>query len=536
MSEEILNVDVLIVGAGPAGLAAAIRLKQRCKATGKDLSVCVLEKGAEVGAHIISGAVIDPKALNELIPDWQTLYPDHTPVGEERFSYLTETKAHLLPLPNTMRNQGNFVVSLSKLCRFLGDYAQSLGVDIFPGFPAAGLLMENNTVIGIKTKPQGLDKHGEPTTQYIPATHIHGKHILIAEGARGSLSRQLIDHYNLTEGRCPQTYGLGIKEIWQVPRKESLAGRVKHTVGWPLKPDTYGGGFIYHLDAEHVAVGFVVGLDYANPNLSPFELFQQFKTHSNIRPFLEEGRRIGYGARALTEGGYQSIPKLTFPGGYLIGCAAGFMNVARLKGSHTAIKSGMLAAECVYEKLVEQQTPNFDERIAQSWIIEELYPVRNIRPGFKKGLWHGLLNAAFETYISHGKSPWTLKNTADHLSLNKALKLDKIIYPEPDNIITFDRLSSLALSGVHHRENQPCHLVLKNPATAILENYMIYNSPEQFYCPAGVYEIIADESIPRLQINAANCLHCKACDIKDPTQNIVWETPEGSGGPHYTDM
>ncbi len=519
VNREQMEFDVVIVGAGPAGLSAAIRLKQLCKQHETELSVCVLEKGSEVGAHILSGAVLEPRALNELLPDWQSSgAPITQKVSNDKFCFLSQHKSFSLPTPPQMKNDGNYIISLGLFCRWLAKQAEALGVSIFPGFPAADVVSENNKVVGVITSEQD----GQP------GVLLKSKHLMLAEGARGSLTRQLVKHFNL-QGECEQTYGLGIKEIWQVDSKQHKPGSVMHTVGWPLDQNTYGGSFIYHLENNKVAVGFVVGLDYANPYLSPFEELQKFKTHPSIKPLFENGERIAYGARALTEGGWQSIPTLSFPGGFLIGCAAGFMNVPKIKGNHTAMKSGMLAAECIFNKA------DFDKTLRESWVGKELHEVRNIRPGFKFGLAPGLCNAAIES-ITHGNSPWTLKHKVDYKTLKPAKQCKKINYPKPDNKITFDRLTSVRLTAVSHREGELSHLVLSNPEKAISLNYKVYDSPEQYYCPAAVYEIIETGEQARLQINASNCIHCKTCDIKDPSQNITWETPEGGDGPNYGEM
>ncbi len=520
VNHEQMEFDVIIVGAGPAGLSAAIRLKQLCKQHETDLNVCILEKGSEVGAHILSGAVLEPRALNELIPDWQQRNaPITQSVTHDHFCFLTHNKSYRLPTPKPMHNHGNYIISLGLFCRWLAHYAEELGVTIFPGFPAADVVMKDNKVVGVITSPQANE----------PGIVLTCKHLLVAEGARGSLTRQLMDHFQL-QGECAQTYGLGVKEIWQVDNNLHQSGLVMHTIGWPLDQNTYGGSFIYHLPDKKIALGFVVGLDYENPYLSPFDELQKFKTHPSIKPLFEHGERIAYGARALTEGGWQSIPTLSFPGGYLIGCAAGFMNVPKIKGNHTAMKSGMLAAECIFNKT------DYDQTLRNSWIGKELHDVRNIRPGFKYGLIPGLTNAALETYITHGKSPWTLTHKIDYQTLKPAKQSKKIDYPKPDNKLTFDRLTSVRLTGVSHREGEPCHLVLTDPDKAISLNYQVYNSPEQYYCPAAVYEIVQHEQKPKLQINSGNCIHCKTCDIKDPSQNIVWKTPEGGDGPNYGDM
>lgn len=542
VDQESMEFDVIIVGAGPSGLSAAIKLKQLALASGKELSVCILEKGAQVGAHILSGAVLEPRSLKELLPEtWQDA-PLDTPVNQDQFYFMTEKKAYKLPTPKPMHNEGNYIISLGELCKFLGEQAEILGCEIYPGFAASEILYnDKNQVIGVCTGDVGIDKEGKETANYQPGMRLLAKQTLLAEGCRGQLSQTLMARYHLRDNCQPQTYGLGIKEIWQVDPKNHEAGKVIHTIGWPMDHATYGGSFIYHLSKNRVALGFVVGLDYKNPWLNPFAEFQRFKTHPFISPILTGGERLAYGARALNEGGWQSLPKLTFPGGALIGDAAGFLNVPKIKGIHTAMQSGMLAAEACFESFNKEETVQYElvtypEKIKKSWIAEELYSVRNIRPGFKYGLIPGLLNAGFETYITRGKSPWTLKNHADYTCLVPAAKAKKIEYPKPDGKLTFDRLSSVFLSNTFHEENQPPHLKLKQPRLAIDVNLKTYASPESRYCPAAVYEIIEEEQGPRLQINAQNCIHCKTCDIKDPRQNIVWHAPEGGGGPNYTGM
>ncbi|ARM35169.1 electron transfer flavoprotein-ubiquinone oxidoreductase [Legionella longbeachae] len=542
MDYETMEFDVIIVGAGPAGLSAAIKLKQLALNAQKKISVCILEKGAQVGAHILSGAVLEPRSLKELLPGtWQEA-PLDTPVKEDFFYFLTQKHSYNLPTPKPMHNEGNYIISLGELCIFLAEQAEALGCEIYPGFSAVNALYnDQNQVIGVATGCVGLDKNKEKTHNYQPGMHLLAKHTLLAEGCRGQLSQHLMSHYHLRDKVNPQTYGLGIKEIWQVKAEQHKPGQVIHTVGWPMDHATYGGSFVYHLSNQRVALGFVVGLDYKNPWLNPFAEFQRFKTHPLIKPMLMGGERISYGARALNEGGWQSLPKLTFPGGALIGDAAGFLNVPKIKGIHTAMQSGMLAAEACFEAL-QQENPNpteltsYTEKVKNSWLEKELYAVRNIRPGFKYGLLPGLINAAFETYITRGHSPWTLTNHVDNKTLIPANKARKIDYPKPDGVITFDKLSSVFLANTYHEENQPCHLVLKNQQVAIDINLKEYAFPEGRYCPAAVYEIIAEEKGPRLQINAQNCIHCKTCDIKDPRQNIVWHAPEGGGGPNYSGM
>ncbi len=539
---EVMEYDVLVVGAGPSGLSAAIRLKQLAAEGGNDLSVCVIEKGSEVGAHLLSGAVFEPHALDELIPDWREKgAPLGTPAREDRFLYLTATRAHRFPVtPPQMDNHGNHIISLGNLARWMAAQAEELGVEIYPGFAAAEVLYdEAGAVKGVATGDMGIGKSGERTANYTPGMELHARQTIFAEGCRGSLTKTLFERFGLRDGVDPQTYGIGIKELWEVDPAKSQPGLIVHTIGWPLDSKTYGGSWLYHMDGNLVSVGFVVGLDYANPHLSPFEEFQRYKTHPAIRPIFEGGRRIAYGARALSEGGFQSIPRLTFPGGVIVGDAAGFLNVPKIKGNHTAMKSGMVAAEAVYEHLSGGaeggEVTAYPERLKQSWLWSELHAVRNIRPGFQKGLWAGLANAAFET-ATKGKSPWTLHHRhPDHTTLMKAGEAPKIAYPKPDGVVSFDRLSSVYLSNTNHEENQPAHLTLKDAETPIRVNLALYDAPETRYCPAGVYEIVRNEdgSNPRLQINAQNCVHCKTCDIKDPTQNINWVVPEGGGGPNY---
>jgi len=545
MERESMEYDVVIVGAGPAGLTAAIRLKQLEAEQGREVSVCVLEKGSEVGAHILSGAVLEPRSLNELIPDWADKgAPLNTPAKRDSFVLLTERSSFRFPVtPPQMRNDGNYIISLGNLCRWLGEQAEALGVEIYPGFPAAEVIYgDRGEVCGVVTGDLGVGRDGKPTDHHQPGMELRAKQTLFAEGCRGSLTKTLFDKFGLREGVDPQTFGIGLKELWEIDPAKHRQGDITHTIGWPLDSRTYGGSFLYHLEHNQVAVGFVVGLDYENPYFDPFLEFQRFKTHPTIRPLFEGGRRISYGARALNEGGFQSIPKLTFPGGALIGCTAGFMNVPKIKGTHTAMKSAMLAAESVYEMLTEDGTgaeaTAYPERLRDSWVWSELRAVRNIRPAFRNGLLYGLANAALEAYVFRGKAPWTMHHHADHTTLKKKTEAKPIAYPKPDGEITFDRLSSVYLSNTIHEENQPVHLVLKDPSIAIEHNLALYDAPEQRYCPAAVYEIVRDEDggNPRLQINAANCVHCKTCDIKDPLQNINWVTPEGGGGPNYPNM
>jgi electron-transferring-flavoprotein dehydrogenase len=543
VQRETLSYDVVIVGAGPAGLCAAIRYAQLCRQANQQPSICVVDKGQEVGAHILSGAVLDPRTLNELLPDWQNQNaPIETKVSEDHFVLLTQKHAFNLPTPPQMRNEGNFVVSLGLLCKWLAQIAQDLGVEIYPGFAATQFLLnEQNTVIGINIGDKGLDKNRQPKPNFLPGINLLGKQTLFAEGCRGSLSQQLIAHFSLSKNAQPQTYGIGLKEIWEIDPSQHRPGKVVHTVGWPLDQKTYGGSFIYHWGKNLLSIGFVVGLDYQNPFLDPYQEFQRFKHHPMLAPVLANGRCINYGARALNEGGYQSIPHLTFAGGMLIGDSAGFLNVPKIKGIHNAMKSGSLAAEAVFAAFAQQSVPSeitqYQEKIKQSWIFQELYQARNIRPGFRWGLWPGLLNAAIDTTILRGHAPWTFSHANDYASLKLAKACQPIIYPKPDGKISFDKMTSVALTNVFHEENEPCHLILKDPTLAITVNWQEYAGPEQRYCPAGVYEFVDDQQgNKRLQINAVNCIHCKTCDIKDPRQNIVWTPPEGGEGPHYGQM
>jgi electron-transferring-flavoprotein dehydrogenase len=533
---EAMEFDVLIVGAGPAGLAAAIRIKQ----LSPDAAVCIVEKGGEVGAHILSGAVLEPRALDELIPDWREDPPAlTTPAGDDRFMMLTETRAIKLPTPPQMNNHGNYVVSLGNVARWLGARAEALGVEIYPGFAASETIIEDGVVKGVVAGVMGISRDGSEGPNYQPGMELRASYTLFAEGCRGSLTKKLFETYALRDGVQEQTYAIGLKELWQIPKEKHTPGLIWHSTGWPLKSDTYGGSWLYMLGEDLVSVGFVVGLDYPNPWLSPFDEFQRFKTHPEVRKFLEGGKRISYGARALNEGGFQSIPKLVFPGGALIGDTAGFLNVPKIKGTHTAMKSGMVAAEAVVAALAsDDRAPvlaEYPAMLEQSWLWEELKAVRNIRPAFAKwGMWGGLVNAALDTYVFKGRAPWTMGHHADHASLKTAAEAPKIDYPKPDGVLSFDRNSSVFLSNTNHEEDQPAHLKLRDPGKWLAENFVKYASPESRYCPAGVYEAVEDgQGGHRLQINAQNCVHCKTCDIKDPTQNIDWCTPEGAGGPNY---
>lgn len=547
IERDSMFYDVLIVGAGPAGLSAAIRLKQLAAEHGRDIGVCIVEKGSEVGANILSGAVLDPKALNELIPDWKERgAPVSRSVSEDRVLFLTKKYAFKLPTAPSFRNKGNYIISLGLLTRWLAEQAEALGVEIYPGFAASEILYHpDGSVKGIATGDMGVGKDGQPTGNFQPGMELYAQQTLFAEGCRGSLTKQFIRRFNLDQNSQPPTYGLGIKEIWEIKAENARPGLVVHSTGWPLDSKTYGGSFLYHLDGNRVAVGFVVGLDYQNPYLSPFEEFQRFKTHPAIAPVFSDGRRLAYGARALAEGGLQSLPKLTAPGAAIVGDAAGFLNVPRIKGIHCAIKSAMLAAEAVFPVLDNEgenaqngkEAAAYQNLFEQSWLYRELHAARNIRPSFKWGMWPAFAYTGLEQYILKGRAPWTLKHHGtDHGSLKKAAACRPIAYPKPDGVLTFDRLSSVFLANVSHEEDQPSHLLLRDPQTMIDVNYKEYASPETRYCPAGVYEIHEENGSPRLHINAANCIHCKTCDIKDPTQNITWICPEGGGGPNYGDM
>ncbi len=547
MDREAMEFDVVIVGAGPAGLGAAIRIKQQAAEADREISVCVLEKGSEVGAHILSGAVFQPDALNELFPDWQQRgAPLNTAVTQDEFRLFTEANSLRIAnflLPSELHNHGNYIISLGSLCRWLAEQAEALGVEIYPGFAASEVLFHpDGRVKGVATGDMGVGRDGAPKESYQPGMELHATYTLIAEGVRGSLAKQIIARFALDAACQPQTYGLGIKELWEVDPAKHMPGKVIHGFGWPMDMGTYGGGFVYHFDKNLVSVGYVVALDYKNPNLSPFEEMQRFKTHPDLQDLFEGGRRIAYGARAINEGGLQSIPKLVFPGGALIGCSAGFVNVPKIKGSHNALKTGMLAADAIVEAMVATDTPpailaDYPAKLEKSWVWKELKAVRNCRPAFRWGLLPGLVVSGLELWL-RGHTPWTLGHHKDHEQLQKKATAKPISYPKPDGKVTFDRLSSVFLSSTNHEEDQPIHLRLKDPSIAVAHNLAHYDGPEQRYCPAGVYEIVADAGTggQRLQINAQNCVHCKTCDIKDPLQNITWTVPEGGGGPNYPNM
>ena len=546
MKRESMEFDVVIVGAGPSGLSAAIQLKQLAHKQNREISVCIVEKGSEVGAHILSGAVIETRALDELLPDWKEKgAPLNTEVMTEKMYILSQTEAYKIPnflLPPAMKNHGNFIVSLGNFCRWLGEQAETLDVEIYPGFAAAEILYhKNGAVKGIATGDLGLNKDGTPGPNYEQGMELHAKYTFFAEGCRGHLGKELKKKFKLDESSQAQTYGIGIKELWEIKPDNHQQGLVAHTAGWPLDKNTYGGSFIYHLENNQVAVGFVIGLDYKNPHLSPFEEFQRFKTHPKIRGTFEGAKRISYGARALNEGGFQSLPKLTFPGGILIGDDAGTLNTPKIKGTHTAMKSGMLAANAAFDAIIEDapmpELFNYSSAFKDSWVQRELYLARNVRPSFKWGLMIGAIYTGIDQLLLRGKAPWTFSHgQKDNNALLKKNQITPIKYPKADGVLTFDKLSSVFISNTNHREDQPCHLQLRDPSVPVSINLELYDGPEQHFCPAGVYEYIEKDGASKLQINAQNCVHCKTCDIKDVTQNINWVAPEGGGGPNYPNM
>ncbi len=540
MQRDVMEYDVVIVGAGPSGLASAIHLKQLAAQNGKEINVCLLDKGSEVGSHIISGAVMNPIGLTELVPNWKDLnFPVTTPVAEDKLLWLTKDKSLKMPLPKDWHNFGNYIISLSQLCRRLAEYAESLGVEIYPGFAAKETIIEEGIVRGIITGDMGLERNGNPGPNHQPGIEIRAKQTILAEGCRGSVSKTVLQEFNLTKDRDPQTYGLGIKEIWRIDSKKHVPGSVTHTIGYPLDNSTYGGGFIYHLPDNLIAIGLVTALDYKNPYISPYEEFQRFKLHPKVRELLENGERLEYGARTVVEGGYQALPKLSFPGGVLVGDCAGFLNVPKIKGIHNSIKSGILGAKAVFDAYCSEKTEaaNYQTLYEESWLFKDLHEVRNIRPAFQYGRIAGLLYTGFEKYILRGNAPWTLKiKHADNERLEHKSRFKAFTYPAYDNKFTFDKASSVHLANLVHDDSQPIHLKLKNSSLAIEVNLLDYHAPETRYCPAGVYEIVRQQGTPKLQINSQNCVHCKACDIKDPTGNITWTIPEAGSGPQYSDM
>ena len=543
IQRESMEYDVIIVGAGPSGLSAAIKLKQMATENQSEISICIVEKGSEVGAHILSGNVIDPKALNELIPDWKEKgAPLKTEVNQDSVRYLLSESLTIpapLMLVPTFKNHGNYIISLGNLCRWLAEYAESLEIDIFAGFPASEIIYENDRVIGVITGDMGIDSEGEKKPGYEPGVELRAKFTVLAEGCRGHLGKEIINKYKLDEGKDPQHYGIGFKEVWDLKPELHEEGLVIHTLGWPSK-GTVSGSYFYHGENNQAYIGYVVPLDYENPHLSPYDEFQQWKHQSSISKYLKEGKRVSYGARALIKGGLQSRPKMNFPGGLLIGDNAGTLNFPRIKGTHTAMKSGMIAAETIFNSIQSSKVDleEYEERFTSSWINSELYKARNWNPFLHKfGPYLGVLLAGIDQFIFRGKLPFTLRaSEPDHACLKEANKMSKISYPKPDGIISFDKLSSVFLSNTNHAEDQPCHLILKDESIPIEQNLPLYDEPAQRYCPAGVYEVIEEEGTKKFQINAQNCVHCKTCDIKDPAQNIIWVTPEGTGGPNYPNM
>ncbi len=539
MSREVMEYDVVIVGGGPSGLSAAIRLKQ----LNSDLNVCVLEKASEIGAHILSGNVFETRALDELIPNWKELNsPIKTKVSKEKFLFLGKTKSLSWPtwlLPKVQQNHNNYIISLANLCRWLAEQAEGLGVEIFPGFPASEILYnDDGSVKGVATQDMGLDKNGEKKNSYEPGMELHAKVTIFAEGCRGHLGKQLINKFELNKEKDPQQYGIGFKEIWEISEDQHQEGLVMHTAGWPLDNQTYGGSFMYHAENKQIFLGYVIGLDYKNPHLSPFDEFQRFKTHPAIKKYIEKGKRISYGARALIEGGIQSLPKMYMPGALLVGCDAGTLNMPKIKGSHTAMKSGMIAAETIFEHLNQQKNLSiYEEKFNKSWVYEELHAARNVKPSFSWGLILGIIFTGIDQILFRGKLPFTLRHKhADHETLKDAKNMPKIDYPKPDNIVTFDKTSSVYLTGTNHAENQPVHLKLKDHNLPINYTLEKYDEPAQRYCPVGVYEVQVENGTSKFVINSQNCIHCKTCDIKEPSQNITWVTPEGGGGPKYGNM